>query len=209
MSRGVQWLIRIVLSIAISAAVAGLALHASWQQSLSNPYLNGQASETWLRLKMLDVTVQTYRQQKHRLPPSLAALAPYLGDEEIESTVRDQWGRPFVYTVRGDAYSIVSYGLDGRPGGAGRDADLSNRTKDPASLGLTFRQFLTEPLAHDMIDTCLAAGAVTLLLCLFIVRPADFKGSGPARLAAKLLATLVAASLVGAAIAAVHQPSGH
>ncbi len=41
----------------------------------------------------------------------------------------DPWGNPFVYKVpglNGQPFSIVSYGLDGKEGGDGLAADLSN-----------------------------------------------------------------------------------
>jgi general secretion pathway protein G len=40
----------------------------------------------------------------------------------------DPWGRPYVYTqpgTHGD-FELQSYGKDGRPGGTGEDADLTN-----------------------------------------------------------------------------------
>ena len=41
----------------------------------------------------------------------------------------DPWGNPFVYRVpglNGQPFSIISYGLDGKEGGEGLAADLSN-----------------------------------------------------------------------------------
>jgi general secretion pathway protein G len=40
----------------------------------------------------------------------------------------DPWGRAFIYTVPGDhaEVDIVTYGKDGRPGGTGDDADVTN-----------------------------------------------------------------------------------
>jgi general secretion pathway protein G len=40
----------------------------------------------------------------------------------------DPWGRPYVYTqpgTHGD-FDLLSYGRDGRPGGTGEDADVTN-----------------------------------------------------------------------------------
>jgi len=40
----------------------------------------------------------------------------------------DPWGHPYVYRspgTHGD-YDIISYGRDGKPGGVGEDADLTN-----------------------------------------------------------------------------------
>ena len=40
----------------------------------------------------------------------------------------DPWGRPYIYLFSADsAPEILSYGADGKPGGAGFDADISSR----------------------------------------------------------------------------------
>ncbi len=41
----------------------------------------------------------------------------------------DPWGRPYVYQqpgTHGGDFEVMSYGKDGRPGGSGEDADLTN-----------------------------------------------------------------------------------
>jgi general secretion pathway protein G len=41
----------------------------------------------------------------------------------------DPWGRPYLYQfpgTRGGDFDLQSYGKDGRPGGTGEDADISN-----------------------------------------------------------------------------------
>ena len=41
----------------------------------------------------------------------------------------DPWGRPYVYqhpSTHGGDFDLQSYGKDGRPGGTGEDADLTN-----------------------------------------------------------------------------------
>lgn len=65
----------------------------------------------------------------HGAPPKhLRALledrpggAPYLADAHW---LRDAWTRPIEYAVQDGAWTLVSYGRDGRPGGDGVDADL-------------------------------------------------------------------------------------
>jgi general secretion pathway protein G len=50
---------------------------------------------------------------------------PYLK----KAAPQDPWGRPYVYRSPGDsnpsAYDLLSLGRDGRPGGAGEDADVT------------------------------------------------------------------------------------
>lgn len=41
----------------------------------------------------------------------------------------DPWGRPYLYHFPGQGgdFDLLSYGRDGKPGGAGEDADITNR----------------------------------------------------------------------------------
>lgn len=44
------------------------------------------------------------------------------------SAIKDPWGNAFEYSSPGSDgkdYEIISYGFDGKPGGTGRDADIS------------------------------------------------------------------------------------
>lgn len=64
-----------------------------------------------------------------RPPPGVEGWkGPYLEGGELPP---DPWGHPYVYRApAGDApFEIVSLGADGRPGGEGEDADISNRTR--------------------------------------------------------------------------------
>ena len=55
-------------------------------------------------------------------PPARNWRGPYLK----KPLPLDPWGRPYVYRCPADSdgYDLVTYGRDGRPGGAGEDADL-------------------------------------------------------------------------------------
>ena len=48
---------------------------------------------------------------------------PYLKKDEVPM---DPWGNPYQYRVSGSTIDISSYGADGRQGGSGEDADVSN-----------------------------------------------------------------------------------
>lgn len=47
---------------------------------------------------------------------------PYLKDA---GGIQDPWGRPYGYEIAGTGFRVTSLGRDGKPGGAGEDADLS------------------------------------------------------------------------------------
>lgn len=91
-----------------------------------------------LQMTSLQTSVDLYRLDVGRLPtaeqglgvliaaPSGEAnwLGPYLARDALPI---DPWGNAYAYEVdpSGARYRIVSYGSDGRPGGAGVSADLS------------------------------------------------------------------------------------
>lgn len=39
----------------------------------------------------------------------------------------DAWGRPYEYSAQGGAFTIKSFGKDGKPGGEGVDADIEGK----------------------------------------------------------------------------------
>ncbi len=49
---------------------------------------------------------------------------PYLK----KSVPLDPWGQPYVYSIPGQKaeFDLLSYGKDGRPGGTGDNADITN-----------------------------------------------------------------------------------
>ena len=62
----------------------------------------------------------------------LAALAP----QYVKVLPNDPWGRPYAYVQpgRGGPYDVISFGADGREGGTGADADITNTDKEVAAL---------------------------------------------------------------------------
>ena len=49
---------------------------------------------------------------------------PYL----MKDVPNDPWDKPYIYRIPGENgrdYDLLSYGLDGKPGGSGEDADIS------------------------------------------------------------------------------------
>lgn len=60
-------------------------------------------------------------------PPARNWRGPYLKAREMPT---DPWGNPFVYLspgkVNSEWYDLLSYGKDGREGGSGDEADITN-----------------------------------------------------------------------------------
>lgn len=63
-------------------------------------------------------------------PPTIAPLAPnWKPGGYLRRSPTDPWGRPYVYRIApdGGSYEILSYGVDGQPGGTGFAADISSK----------------------------------------------------------------------------------
>jgi len=79
------------------------------------------------QIDALEKALDQYRLDKRRYPSAeegLAAIQPYLK----KTLPNDPWGRPYQYRpgTGGDDFQVISYGRDGKAGGNGEDADISN-----------------------------------------------------------------------------------
>jgi general secretion pathway protein G len=88
------------------------------------------------QIDALEKAIEQYRLDTRHLPPAdqgLQALVARPANEPAwngpylkKAVPNDPWGRPYVYKTPGQSgeYDLASYGRDGRPGGAGEDADI-------------------------------------------------------------------------------------
>ena len=77
------------------------------------------------------VRMGMYLRQQHKYPATLAELPERPG---YANRITDGWKRPLIYNVdMNGIVTIMSLGRDGKPGGAGKDQDVSRRyrTKNP------------------------------------------------------------------------------
>lgn len=84
------------------------------------------------QMQMFETAIDTYRLDIGTVPNSLEDLrtstqpswdGPYLP----KAIPMDPWGKPYIYQVpgqNGSPYSIMSYGLDGKPGGTDENEDV-------------------------------------------------------------------------------------
>ena len=78
------------------------------------------------QIDALEKALDQYRLEKRRYPTAeegLAAVQPYLKKQ----LPNDPWGRPYVYKSGGQEFELLSLGRDGKSGGGGDDADITNR----------------------------------------------------------------------------------
>ncbi|MDB5324249.1 MAG: ral secretion pathway protein [Phycisphaerales bacterium] len=75
----------------------------------------------------LDGAVDLYHGDRDKFPTNQEGLA-VLVPQYIKVLQNDPWGRPYQYVQpgRNRAYDIISFGADGREGGSGADADITN-----------------------------------------------------------------------------------
>lgn len=96
-----------------------------------------RVSKTQSGLRVLGDALERYHLDVGSFPSTqggLAALASapagtpkWHGPYVRQQIPTDEWGRPFIYELVSKAkYRLISYGADGKPGGAGYDEDLEN-----------------------------------------------------------------------------------
>ena len=80
-------------------------------------------------VRTLEQAVDMYYLDNRRYPTSQEGLQPLLAGRYLRRLENDPWGHPFRYKSPGDngrPYQIASLGADGREGGTGDDADITN-----------------------------------------------------------------------------------
>lgn len=123
--------IAVIVTLSGTVGVAGLRLVSQSKHIAARSQIESYA-----------LALQTYAVDCGRLPTEgqgLSALRrrPTLepvpeqwnGPYVTRELAPDPWGRPYEYQVPGPdglAFAIVSYGADGRPGGAGEAADVTS-----------------------------------------------------------------------------------
>ncbi len=77
----------------------------------------------------LEQAIEMYRLDHLTYPPAAEGLQALTAGRYIRRLPDDPWGNPYRYTVPGadgQSFQISSWGADGREGGSGEDADISN-----------------------------------------------------------------------------------
>jgi general secretion pathway protein G len=80
-------------------------------------------------VRTLEQAVDMYYLDNRRYPTSQEGLQALLAGRYLRRLENDPWGHPFRYKSPGDnrrPYQISSLGADGREGGTGDDADITN-----------------------------------------------------------------------------------
>ena len=129
MARGFT-LVELLLVLVILALIGGLVL----------PGIIGKAEGAKVKaassqISRLSMAVESYYLDTGDTPDSLDALvqesgnvAGWNGPYVKTSSLKDPWGRDYVYRYPGEHgdFDIYSLGADGQPGGEGKNADINS-----------------------------------------------------------------------------------
>lgn len=102
--------------------------------------IHGKQNAARAEIATLHDAVEQFYSENNRYPTNDEGLAvlsrPGKGGEPFVKRISsDPWDHPYQYACPGakDAFEVISYGADGRPGGTGADLDLSS--SDPREGG--------------------------------------------------------------------------
>src|SRR3954469_6150847 len=126
-------LIEIMIVVVIIGLLAGLVTYAT------TGYLDrAKRQRAKADIATFGGAVDSFYLEHGRFPENSEGLR-VLAPQFVKVVQNDPWGRPYQYVQPGKKgpYDIISYGADGREGGSGADADVSNSDLEqsaPASL---------------------------------------------------------------------------
>jgi hypothetical protein len=155
---------RALLAIGVGLTVTSVALVADWCRYRQEIGAYDQQGPTRQRLDDAQLCVERYHRLHDRWPSSFEELA---STPECASPTEDQWRNPLRLEMRDRSMVVVSLGRDGKPGGAGIDADLVSGELH-SIRPLTLNEFLIDQPAGGMTDTCALAGALAFVLTLYL-----------------------------------------
>jgi general secretion pathway protein G len=120
-------LIEIMIVVVIIALLAGLVTYST------TAYLDRAKSQrTKADIVTYSGAVDGFYLENGRFPDNSEGLR-VLVPNFVKTLQNDPWGRPYQYLQPGKKgkYDIISYGADGREGGSGADADITNFDVEP------------------------------------------------------------------------------
>jgi hypothetical protein len=199
---------RLLAAGAVGLVVAGTAYICAYYDQRGHLNYRFLEWDTQHELDSLQEAIEKHRRATGHLPADLAELDEVKGQRrfrvDADGRVVDVWKHPYQYRVEGDGYTLYSFGWDGRPGGAGRDADIYPTSAGrPAELP-TLRQFTFDLPTRGVQLTCFLAGVCAGLICL--LPPRHRRRTA---FLARVGATVVGAILTAVVISYLHIPTGH
>lgn len=122
-------LIEIVIVVAILAS-----LMAFLGTQVTKRFQKAKVDQARIQIGELSKALDMYYTDCLKYPSELNSLlnkdsgcsnwgpSPYIK----KGALKDPWGNDFIYELQGSNFTLISLGADGRDGGEGNDADVSN-----------------------------------------------------------------------------------
>jgi hypothetical protein len=211
---------RVLIALFVGLVLALISIYSVWVGIRDIPRVVYPREGTINDMHDIDSSIAGYQEKEGKLPASLEDLLDIEGAWSIRrDQLRDRWGHPFLYSVKGQEYTIVSLGHDGQPGGIGIDWDMASTGPHKDAWAVlwkavctypeaqpTLRQFLFEvPPARGMVVPCLFTGLLAALFTFQLVKSPRISAGD--MIAAVL--TIVGAMVVSWFMAAIHISPGH
>ncbi len=121
-----------IIELLIVMAILGM-LAVMVAPNLFNKADSARQDAALSQISSIGSALATYRLDVGQYPDDLEGLmvndsgraswdGPYLSKE----VPKDPWGNDYQYSSTGSSYTLTSFGADGRAGGEGNDADITN-----------------------------------------------------------------------------------
>jgi len=121
-------LIEIMVVLVILGLIAGAVTVAVI------PRINeARVSTAKLDISNLENALKLYYARTGKFPDTATGFKILLDQQLVERTPKGRWGNDYVYLLENGRPVITSYGADGAPGGAGVNADITNRPQATAT----------------------------------------------------------------------------
>jgi hypothetical protein len=205
---------RFLLSLCVAALTFWMSLESVFltqREKVASYSLLPSGYTNYRAIPEVKKQIEEFQKEHKRLPKGLheveewAKFEPY----ERERWANDAWERKLIYQHSDRHFQLISYGHDGKSGGAGLDADLTSAGAIPQPP--TFWQFLTYREAGMVRIACIGAA----LFAFFVAMYASTKDAREGKKASATeslisLAIMVGISVVGAIfMGGLEYPSGH
>jgi hypothetical protein len=187
----------LIVAVATALTVFILVYLAAWSE-LKQQVAVGDIAPHWVERMCSDF--QEMRKAlsdfalQHGHYPELLEEVPELKDREF----RDGWDHPYQYRKTENGFSLMSLGRDGKPGGAGLDADIDSGVQF-IRFQPTLSQFLYESAgSRTLFKVAIAASCFAGITCYM----ASARREKPYLTAAVSL-TSVAVTVVGSVLVSI------
>ena len=130
-----------IMVVVVILAVLGALVVPKILENVDKARVTRAASD----IRAIETALDLYRLDNFKYPtteqglqalvkqPADPTLTNYRAGGYLPKLPKDPWGLPYLYASPGTDgldYDLMTYGRDGKPGGDGYDADISNATLD-------------------------------------------------------------------------------